>query len=295
MNFSEGILEIIENYKNKYTGSLEEYLIGIFRTIDDFRDNNLTYEIALQIIEEAFNKTIKIEEWNGEHELQQDYERMQKEYDDEAIEYNISEEIYDLKCKLVKYINEIRTYKGLEKNSEDINFLSKKKIRISTPRALKRNDPFYFLKRVALWYRNYLGKRIVITKESIEVTDDIHEKKSRVQDSSLIDEEGWFNFEILIEKGVSYKKKIDIPTIVLKIIILTVSAWIVVPQALKDELLSTERVIKYFSMIIFIYSIICIIFSIIIGDGIKKSSRKFKFNIFELIAYITIIIVGFII
>lgn len=275
MYFNDNLSSIISKYKGKYKGSLEEYLIGVYRAIEEHEDNRVSDNLVLDILEEGFSRKMTNNTGFREEPVKDHYPKCK------YIGHcgDICDEIQDEK--------EHKQYKKTKLKKGEYGLYKIKRTLeefIDTTREMrydKNQDPFIFLENIIL--SNY---------DSIDVysSDD---GDMRGSNETQITE--WSDFAALLKGGWNLERvKNGYNFGIYKIIIYVLAALIVVPQMMNDKLMSPIRSIKYFGILALIYLIFCYAARLATGRGTIKVSDNFKISKIELIVHLIIIIIGFI-
>ncbi len=287
MYFNDNLSSIIVKYKDKYRGNLEEYLIGVYRELEELEEYLKESEKEVQVSNELFLEILE-QGFLGER-----YCTCSKGFEKEPVKDHYP------KCKYIGYCGTIcdciedekeeKKYKKTKlKKGEYGLYKVKRSLEefIDNTRDVRndeKQDPFIFLENIILCNNEY----------NCERSSD--NKYMRGHHKTQITE--WTDFIDMLQSGWNFKRvKEGYHFGIYKMIPYVIGAIIVIPQIINDKLTSPIKSIKYFSIIALLYLIFCYaarFLEVRLSVDRKKVSDNFKIGKVELIVHLIIIVTGF--
>ncbi|MCM1989920.1 hypothetical protein [Oceanirhabdus seepicola] len=285
MYFNDNLSSIISKYKGKYRGSLEDYIKGVYRELEELEEYLRESEKDVIVSEDLFLGILE-EGFRGER-----YCTCGKGFEKEPVKNHypkckyigfcgtICDEIADKKDQ--KEYEKVKLKKG-EYGLYKVKRTLEKFIDDATEmRDDKKQDPFIFLENIILNNQDYIDE---YNSDYRGMRSDKESKKKE-----------WIDFERLIKYGWNFNRVGNGYNFgIYKIIIYVISAIIVIPQMMNDKLMSPIRSIKYFGILALIYLFVCYVARLATVRAAKEVSENFKVSKVELIVHLIIIAIGFI-
>ena len=286
MDFNDKLSNIISKYKGNYGGSLEEYLRGVYRELDELEEYLKeskeevipSDELFLEILKEGFSDVRYYEGCSG--------------FEKEPVKDHYPKCKYKGFCGTIcddfKDKKEHKKYKKTKVKKGEYGLYKVKRTLEEFIDATRDNrndekkDPFTFLENI-----------ILLNDDSRESNGSSNDLMRGSNEQQIMQ---WSDFEVLLKGAWNLERDKKGYTFgIYKIITYILAALIVVPQIMNDKLLSPIKSIKYFGILALVYLIFCYGARIATRGGAKKISDEFKIGKVELLVHLVIIILGFIV